>query len=30
MSRVYAGAGHNEKDWGARLDAPLLFLLGKP
>jgi predicted alpha/beta superfamily hydrolase len=30
MSRIYAGAGHNEKDWGARLDVPLLFLLGKP
>jgi enterochelin esterase-like enzyme len=30
VSRVYAGAGHNEKDWGARLEAPFLFLLGKP
>lgn len=29
-SRVFAGAGHNEKDWGARLEEPLLFLLGKP
>jgi predicted alpha/beta superfamily hydrolase len=30
LSRVYAGAGHNEKDWGARLETPLLFLLGRP
>ena len=30
MSRVYPGAGHNEKDWGGRLDAPFQFLLGKP
>ncbi|MGH8253691.1 MAG: alpha/beta hydrolase [Steroidobacteraceae bacterium] len=29
-SRVYAGAGHNEKDWGARLAEPLLFLLVPP
>ena len=26
-SRVIEGAGHNEKDWGARVDAPLVFLL---
>jgi predicted alpha/beta superfamily hydrolase len=30
MSRVYVGAGHNEKDWSARLDVPLLFLLARP
>ena len=29
-SRVIEGAGHNEKDWGARLDAPLMFLLHTP
>jgi predicted alpha/beta superfamily hydrolase len=29
VSRVYEGAGHNETDWSRRLDAPLLFLLGK-
>jgi enterochelin esterase-like enzyme len=29
-SRVFEGAGHNERDWSARLDAPLTFLLGKP
>ena len=28
-SRVFEGAGHTEKDWSARLDVPLLFLLGK-
>jgi enterochelin esterase-like enzyme len=29
VSRVFEGAGHNENDWNRRLDAPLLFLLGK-
>jgi enterochelin esterase-like enzyme len=29
-SRVFEGAGHNERAWAARLDAPLLFLLGAP
>lgn len=28
MSLVSEGAGHTEKDWGTRLDAPLRFLLG--
>ncbi len=27
VSRVINGAGHNEKDWGARVDVPLTFLL---
>jgi enterochelin esterase-like enzyme len=30
MSRVFEGAGHDELDWGARLDIPLQFLLGPP
>lgn len=30
MSLTFDGAGHNENDWGARLDVPLIFLLGKP
>jgi enterochelin esterase-like enzyme len=29
MSRVFEGTGHNEKAWAARLDIPVLFLLGK-
>lgn len=29
VTRVFDGAGHNENDWNRRLDAPLLFLLGK-
>jgi hypothetical protein len=28
MSRVFEGAGHNERDWAARLEIPLLFLIG--
>ena len=28
MLRVYAGRGHNEKDWAARVQEPLLFLMG--
>lgn len=28
MSRVFEGAGHHEKAWAARLEIPLLFLLG--
>lgn len=28
VSRVYEGAGHNERAWSARLDIPLRFLLG--
>ena len=27
-SRVFEGAGHNERAWAARLEIPLLFLLG--
>ena len=30
QSRVFEGTGHTEKDWAARLDIPLRFLLGKP
>lgn len=29
LSRVYEGAAHNERAWAARLDIPLLFLMGK-
>ena len=29
MTRVFEGTGHNEKAWAARLDIPVLFLLGK-
>jgi enterochelin esterase-like enzyme len=29
LSRVFEGAGHNERDWAARLEVPLLFLMGK-
>ena len=29
VSRVFEGKGHNERDWAARLEIPLLFLLGK-
>lgn len=29
-SRVFDGAGHNEKAWAARLAVPLLFMMGKP
>jgi enterochelin esterase-like enzyme len=28
ISRVFEGTGHNERDWAARLDVPLLFLMG--
>ncbi len=28
MSRVFEGTGHNETAWAARLDVPLLFLMG--
>ena len=28
MSRVFDGTGHNERDWAARLDVPLVFLMG--
>jgi len=27
VTRVYAGTGHNERDWAARVAAPLQFLL---
>ena len=27
ITRVVDGAGHNERDWAARLEAPLVFLL---
>lgn len=30
MQRVFPGTDHSEKAWSARLDIPLLFLLGKP
>jgi enterochelin esterase-like enzyme len=29
VSRVFDGAGHNERDWAARIESPLLFLLGR-
>ena len=29
-SRIFEGAGHSETDWGARVEIPLAFLLGKP
>ena len=29
MTRVFEGTGHNEKAWAARLEIPILFLLGK-
>jgi len=29
QTRVIEGAGHSEHDWGARLDEPLVFLLGR-
>lgn len=28
LSRVFEGTGHNEKAWAARLEIPLLFLMG--
>jgi enterochelin esterase-like enzyme len=28
MSRVFEGTGHNERAWAARLEIPLLFLMG--
>jgi enterochelin esterase-like enzyme len=28
LSRVFEGTGHNEKAWAARLEVPLLFLMG--
>ena len=30
MTRVFEGQGHNERDWAARLETPLQFLLGTP
>jgi enterochelin esterase-like enzyme len=30
MTAVVPGTGHNEADWAARLDAVLLFLMGRP
>jgi predicted alpha/beta superfamily hydrolase len=30
QSRVFEGTGHTEKDWSARLDIPLQFLLAQP
>jgi enterochelin esterase-like enzyme len=30
LSRVFEGTGHNERAWAARLELPLLFLLGTP
>jgi hypothetical protein len=29
VSRVFEGAGHNERDWNRRLDIPLRFLLAR-
>ena len=29
LSKVFEGTGHNETAWAARLDVPLLFLMGK-
>jgi pimeloyl-ACP methyl ester carboxylesterase len=29
-SRVFEGKGHNEEAWAARLEIPILFLMGKP
>jgi enterochelin esterase-like enzyme len=29
LTRVFEGTGHNEKAWAARLEVPLLFLMGK-
>jgi enterochelin esterase-like enzyme len=29
-SRVFEGTGHNEREWAARLEVPLAFLLGGP
>ena len=28
MLRVYPGRGHNEEDWAARVDVPLVFMMG--
>jgi predicted alpha/beta superfamily hydrolase len=30
QSRVFEGAGHTENDWAARVEGPLVFLLGRP
>jgi predicted alpha/beta superfamily hydrolase len=30
MTAIAHGSGHTEADWAARLDTPLLFLMGKP
>lgn len=30
LLRVFEGTGHNERAWAARLEVPLLFLLGAP
>lgn len=29
-SRTFEGAGHNERDWAARFEIPVLFLMGTP
>jgi enterochelin esterase-like enzyme len=29
LSRVFEGTGHNERAWAARLEVPLLFLMGR-
>jgi enterochelin esterase-like enzyme len=29
VSRVFEGAGHNERDWAKRLEIPILFLMAK-
>ena len=28
LTRVFDGTGHNERDWAARVEIPLAFLLG--
>ncbi len=30
VSRVFEGTGHNEREWAARLEIPLQFILGAP
>jgi enterochelin esterase-like enzyme len=30
LLRVFEGTGHNERAWAARLEVPLLFLMGQP
>jgi hypothetical protein len=29
MTQVFDGSGHSETDWAARLEVPLLFLMGR-